>query len=354
MERLLKKYRIEGNIIAVGVSGGADSMALALMAAEQLTHLGKKIVALTVDHGLRPTSADEAQYVAQVMAKFGIEHHILHWEGEKPTTGVEEVARQARYRLIRDWCFDHDINCVMMAHHIQDQAETFLMRLQRGSGLTGLCAMREFEDMGGFIVLRPFLSKNPEELKTYLQQKGIRWVEDESNEDGKYLRNRIRKFLPLLEKQTGISVEDIYQTVVRLQSSEDYIEKNVEDFFAKEVVYEIGDVCYFGVEAFNELHPEMQFRVLAQILCDEYIPRADKVLNLRRMLQKPDFKGTTLGKKEIFIYDKKIWFVPEASFKRKAYRQDWEDFVIRMPKYKHKKLPAKVKYVIIRTVRDDI
>lgn len=352
MEKLFKKYHIDGDIVAIGVSGGADSMALALMAAEQLAPLNKKIVALTVDHGLRPSSADEAQYVAQVMAQFGIEHHILPWIGEKPTTGIEEAARQVRYRLIRDWCFDHDINCVMMAHHLQDQAETFLIRLQRGSGLTGLCAMREFEDMDGFLILRPFLDKNPEELKAYLQQKGVRWVEDESNEDEQYLRNKIRKFLPILEKQIGISAEDICQTVSRLQSSEDYIEKDLEKFFNKEVFFEIGDVYYCNYKAFCELHHEMQFRVLAQILCDMYIPRAEKILNLQRMLQMPDFKGTTLGKKEIFIYDKKIWFVPELSFKRKAYRKDWAEFVVRMPKYKNKKLPAKVKYVITRAVME--
>ena len=239
-----------------------------------------------------------------------------------------------------------------MAHHLQDQAETFLMRLQRGSGLTGLCAMREFEDMGGLSILRPFLDKNPEELKVYLQQKGIHWVEDESNEDEQYLRNKIRKFLPLLEQKIGISAKDICQTVNRLQSSEDYIEKNVEKFFDKEIFCEIGDIYYCSYKAFCELHPEMQFRVLAQILCDMYIPRAEKILNLQRVLQMPDFKGTTLSKREIFIYDKKIWFVPELSFKRKAYRKDWNEFVVRMPKYKNKKLPAKVKYVITRAMAE--
>ncbi|MBR1756488.1 MAG: 7-cyano-7-deazaguanine synthase, partial [Alphaproteobacteria bacterium] len=79
MQNLLEKYKLEDKVIAVGVSGGADSLALVLTAKEQLEPLGKKIVALTVDHGLRPHSAQEAQYVAQVMTRFGIEHHILKW-----------------------------------------------------------------------------------------------------------------------------------------------------------------------------------------------------------------------------------------------------------------------------------
>ena len=199
MQNLLEKYKLEDKIIAVGVSGGADSLALVLAAKEQLEPLGKKIVALTVDHGLRSHSAQEAQYVAQVMTRFGIEHHILKWNGTKPTTAIEETARKMRYKLISDWCLAHNISCVMMAHHLQDQAETFLMRLQRGSGLSGLCAIREFEILDNLIILRPFLSQKPEELKKMLRAKNLRWVEDESNADEQFLRNKIRKFLPILD-----------------------------------------------------------------------------------------------------------------------------------------------------------
>ena len=140
MEDFLLTHNIKNTTVAVAVSGGADSLALVLMAAEMYAVDSIKIVALTVDHGLRSTSAQEAEYVANLMKAHGIEHHILVWEGIKPQTGIEEAARAARYELMREWCLRNDVHYLMVAHHLFDQAETFLMRLQRGSGLKGLCA----------------------------------------------------------------------------------------------------------------------------------------------------------------------------------------------------------------------
>ena len=112
MREFLDKYNIQDDVLAVGVSGGADSLALALLLNECLRPVGKKVVALTVDHQLRPESADEAAYVAQVMEQKGIEHHILVWNENKPKTGIEEAARVARYRLLSAWCHQHQIHCL--------------------------------------------------------------------------------------------------------------------------------------------------------------------------------------------------------------------------------------------------
>ena len=187
MEELFAKYQIKDKVIAVGVSGGADSLALVLQAAEELAVFGRKVVALTVDHGLRPTSRMEAEYVAGLMQKHGIEHHILTWTGEKPATGIEEAARQARYALIAEWCNQNEVNVLLTAHHAKDQAETFLMRLQRGSGLEGLCGIREYSVRDGLVILRPLLGVNPESLRNYLRQRNVVWVEDESNNDTAFL-----------------------------------------------------------------------------------------------------------------------------------------------------------------------
>ena len=355
MEQFLQKHQIEDKTIAVGVSGGADSLALALMAAESLASSGRKIVALTVDHGLRPNSAKEAAYVAQIMQKYDIEHHILPWIGQKPQTGVEEAARAARYGLMADWCHKNNVHCIMLAHHSQDQAETFLMRLERGSGLSGLCAMREVSNFGSLLILRPLLNTSPQQLQKYLQQKNIRWIEDESNQDERFLRNKIRKFLPLLEQKIGISTKDICQTTIRLQSAEDFIQNEVKKFLATEVIFERKDICHISCPTFNALHYELQFRVLAEIFCNIYIPRANSILNLAARLKQAEFKSATLGNKEILRYKDEIWIVPKLATKGKSYRHKWQDFVGHNPQYKKQKLPFKAKFALVQTeVKGDL
>ena len=134
IKEFLEKYGLtDVQEFAVAVSGGADSLALVLMMQEELAPLGKKIVALTVDHKLRGESTEEALYVGRIMKAYQIEHHILTWNGEKPKNGIEEAAREARYNLLVDWCQQKKISVLAIAHQALDQAETFFMRLQRGS-----------------------------------------------------------------------------------------------------------------------------------------------------------------------------------------------------------------------------
>lgn len=351
MEKLLNKYGIDDKTLAVGVSGGADSLALVLMANEELSKYGRRVVALTVDHGLRPDSHQEAEYVAEIMAQYGIEHHILQWTDTKPLTGVEEAARHARYRLINEWCCENEVNCVMMAHHLRDQAETFLMRLQRGSGLNGLCAMRELEIIDDLIILRPFLHTNPKDLRAYLQNRNIRWIEDESNGDERYLRNKIRKFLPILAKHTGITVNNLAATAERLQNADEYIQNCVLEWMEGNVFYELGEVHYFSLSDFLQQSSEIQFRVIAEFLRQKYIPRAASVLRLLQNLQQSDFKSATLGKKEILLYDKKLWIIPELEVKGKSYRAKWKEFCQRHPEYKERKMPYKVKFAMMRSYK---
>ena len=157
-----KKHKIDDETIAVGVSGGADSLALALM----LKDNGKKVVALTVNHCLRQEAEAEAEYVAELMKKHNIEHHILVWtDGSKVKKGVEERARDARYNLMISFCKDNNIKVLATAHHLRDQAETFLLRLQRGSGLFGLSSMLPVSERDKIVLIRPLLDRSPEDLK---------------------------------------------------------------------------------------------------------------------------------------------------------------------------------------------
>ncbi len=348
MEELLEKYQIKDNIIAVGVSGGADSLALVLQAAEELAVFGRKIVALTVDHGLRTTSRTEAEYVAKLMEKYGIEHHILTWSGEKPQTGVEEAARQARYSLIKNWCQENGVRVLMTAHHAKDQAETFLMRLQRGSGLEGLCGIREYSVRDGLIILRPLLHVFPEDFRLYLQKKSIVWVEDESNADTSLLRGRLRQFLPELADKTGIDVAKICGAVQNLQSAEDFIEQQLDLLLAHNVLWDCATVCRFKYTAYLSWHKEMKFRVLARLCRRDYIPRAESVLKLIDALNILPFNGATLGGKEFILTGEWIWVVPEHVSNEEKIRKIWKDFMQKHPQYQNIKIPYKAKVAILK------
>ncbi|MBQ7632967.1 MAG: tRNA lysidine(34) synthetase TilS [Alphaproteobacteria bacterium] len=348
MQEFLAKYKIKSQRIAVAVSGGADSLALVLMVKEQLAVFGYEIIALTVSHGLRPSSEEEARYVAKIMQQYGIEHHILYWRGTKPTTGVEEAARLARYKLLTEWCRQNSVGVLLTAHHLQDQAETFLMRLQRGSGLEGLCCMREITERDGVLILRPLLYCAPEIMQNYLQQKGIEWVKDESNSDTRYLRNRIRAFLPQLENETQISTECLALTAKRLQSAEDYIEQQTDAVFGGQV-QSINDVVYYFKYAdFLNWHDEIKFRILARLCRREYIPRAERLLNAITQMRKLPFAGLTLGGKEIFKAYDKIWVVPELKAKRKPSREMWKNFVQENPQYQNQRIPHKARVAILQ------
>lgn len=152
---------------AVGVSGGADSLALVYLLREWALRCGKKIVALTVDHQLRPTSRQEADYVAKLMRQAGIEHHILTWEGEKPVSGIETAAREARYRLLEDWCLSNGIYTIFMAHHKRDQAETFFYPAaagQRSGWFVRDCSGEQRRQIDGFAAIVGYCTGGSERL----------------------------------------------------------------------------------------------------------------------------------------------------------------------------------------------
>ncbi len=181
--------------LAVAVSGGADSLALCLGAQEWAVARGGAVTALTVDHGLRAGSADEAALVGDWLRARGIEHRVLPWRGEKPRRGVQARARDARYGLLRDWCRGHAVLHLLVAHHADDQAETVLMRAGRGSSFDGLAGMAALTDTDTPRLLRPLLGLGRARLKATLRARGQVWVEDPSNRDPRYARVRVRAAL---------------------------------------------------------------------------------------------------------------------------------------------------------------
>lgn len=178
--------------LAVAVSGGPDSLALALLADDWARARGGRVVALTVDHGLRKDSAAEARQVAAWLRRRKISHRVLRWEGEKPQKGVMAAARAARYRLLEDWCRQAGVLHLLLAHQQEDQAETLLMRLARGSGPDGLSAMSPQLCLRHVRLLRPLLGMARAELKRHLEALGQPWIEDPSNANPAFERARLR------------------------------------------------------------------------------------------------------------------------------------------------------------------
>ena len=179
--------------VAVAVSGGPDSLALLLLAHRAF---GPQAVALTVDHALRASSADEAAMVGRVCSDLGVEHATLRWDGPKPSANIQAEARQARYRLMGDWCVAQGIAWLLTGHHADDQAETLLMRLARGSGTGGLAGIRAARDLGGGVtLLRPLLNERRASLAAVVAAAALSPVDDPANRDPRHDRTAARGLL---------------------------------------------------------------------------------------------------------------------------------------------------------------
>ncbi|PWC84296.1 cell cycle protein [Azospirillum sp. TSH100] len=187
--------------VAVGVSGGGDSVALVLLLRHWVAERGGSLLALTVDHGLRPESAAEAAAVGQAMARLGVPHRVLRWDGAKPAGGLQAAARAARHRLLGAACSETGILHLALAHHRDDQAETVLLRLARGSGIDGLAGMPPVRADGAVRVIRPLLNFSHVRLLATCRAEGVDWIEDPSNHNPRFARARLRAACDLLGRE---------------------------------------------------------------------------------------------------------------------------------------------------------
>jgi len=178
--------------IAVGVSGGPDSMALMVLADRWARARGGAAWALVVDHRLRPESAAEAQTVGVWLAARGIPHAVLPWDGEKPDTGVQEAARAARYRLLAGWCRERGCLHLLTAHHRDDQAETYLIRRRAGSLTDGLAGMASVRELPQLRLVRPLLGVAKARLVAFLDAESQDYLRDPSNRNPAFERSRLR------------------------------------------------------------------------------------------------------------------------------------------------------------------
>jgi tRNA(Ile)-lysidine synthase len=181
------------------------------------------VAVATVDHGLRPESAHEAALVARAAAGFGLPHRTLHWRGEKPAHGVPEAAREARYALLVAHAREIGASHLITAHTQDDQAETVLMRLARGSGPAGLAGMRPLVDRDGIHHARPLLGVPKADLVALCREHGWPFVEDPTNRDERFARPRWRRLAPLLAAE-GLTPKRLARLAARVRRAEEALE----------------------------------------------------------------------------------------------------------------------------------
>lgn len=215
--------------LALAVSGGRDSMALLYLAARYAAPRGRALIALTVDHGLRAESAREAETVGQAARALAVPHRTLVWR-EVPRGNLEAAAREARYRLMAEACAEAGAGALLIGHTEDDQAETVLMRLARGSGVDGLSAMAPRLHRLGVLLLRPLLAVPRARLEARLRADRVGWLDDPMNEDRRFARVRIRKAADVLGG-AGLTPRRLAQTArhmararVALEAASDALE----------------------------------------------------------------------------------------------------------------------------------
>jgi tRNA(Ile)-lysidine synthase len=246
---LLERFRADldalippGTRFGVAVSGGPDSLALLLLAAAARP---SEIEAATVDHGLRPESRDEAEAVADICESLGIPHAVLAIEWDiPPGSAIQEKAREVRYGALAAWMLESDLETVATAHHLDDQAETLVMRLNRGAGVRGLSGMRPLVSLPGHPDLRlarPLLGWRQRDLAAVCAAASLRPLADPSNEDERHERVRVRH---ALAKAGWLDPDALARSASNLAEADDAVEwaaaaewTRFARFIADEVIY---------------------------------------------------------------------------------------------------------------------
>ena len=258
--------------IGLAVSGGGDSMALMHLAQRWG---GAHLHVVSIDHGLRPEAAGEAAMVAQAAHQLGLAHTTLRWRGWDGHGNLQDRARQARQSLLRDWAQQVGVTAILLGHTRDDQAETVLMRLARGSGVDGLAGMQPAREDQGMRWLRPLLGLARAQLRDWLRAQGVGWVDDPSNDDPGFDRIKARQALAQLAPM-GVSAARLSETAQRMDEAREVLNMAARDAAKRICRIEHGDIV-FDAPALDALPAETRNRLVAEALCvissNPYRPR---------------------------------------------------------------------------------
>lgn len=253
--------------VGIAVSGGPDSLALLAMLARWAAKRPQRptLTVFTVDHGLRPEAKDEADLVVRCARELGLEAIVLEWQGEKPVSGLQAAARAARYRLIGEVMDWRDISVLLTGHHMDDQAETILMRIAHGSGVTGSAGMSQWSEVEGVRVFRPLLAVRRRELEEVVAAMGWRAASDPSNADPSFERVRWRAAMPQLEA-LGLTIERLAQFGARLARADRALADFASRAYAALVRLDPLGTARLDRAALRDQPDAIRLRVLARII----------------------------------------------------------------------------------------
>jgi tRNA(Ile)-lysidine synthase len=285
-------------VFAVAVSGGSDSVALALLTKQWCDrHAAQNatVIALTVDHRLRPESTAEAEQVAKWMAQYPIPHRILTWQHDGIATLTGNLlaeARKARYQLLSDYCTQHALTALLIGHSEDDQAETIALRQERRAGAVGLAGISARSIWAGIPVLRPLLATSRHILQEFLTANHQPWLSDPSNENPHFARIRIRQAL----QNNPSARNNLLQRGKEMAQERQKIEQDFLDFAEKSVRWYPPHPLAITRADWQNLMPEKAADALSRLLVAvsgrDYPPRYRELERLAQHLHEPRGKAT--------------------------------------------------------------
>ena len=278
--------------LAIGVSGGPDSLALAILADRWARQRNGAVWALVVDHRLRPDSTAEARQVARWLAARGILHAVLVWNGDKPATGIQEAARAARYRLLGDWCAERGCLHLLTAHHRDDQAETFLIRRRAKSGVDGLAGMSAVRELPHLRLVRPLLGIPKASLVAFLVAERQEYLQDPSNRNSAFERSRIRMDSKS-EESEGVIASMRDKAAARIVR-----ERQLAALLARAVTLHPAGFALIDpapIAASGEIGDQALGRLVAVLGGSTYPIRRQRLRRLREELAAKPLRARTLG-----------------------------------------------------------
>ena len=315
---------IKDKKFALAVSGGADSLCLAYFSKIYSSEFKNKIYILIVDHNLRKESHQEATKVQNILKKRKIKSKILKWKGKIPKSNMQKNARDFRYLLLSNYCLKEKIKYLVTAHHEDDQIENFLIRLFRGSGLTGLSSMSTDTKYNKKLkIVRPFLYFKKKDLRYVTLNYFKTYIKDPSNKNEKFLRVRVRKYKKDMERE-GLDTRKIVKTVNNLVSANQALNFYKNKALHKHTSFLSKNRCLINKQIFSQEAGEIIFKSFSDILSlvsgTYYPPRSKKIVNLISRLKKSKFSKSTLGGCVVEEKDNFIFITKELKIKKIAYQ----------------------------------
>jgi len=280
--------------LAVAVSGGPDSLALAILADRWARERSGQICALTVDHRLRPESGDEIRRLGAWLSARAIRHKVLVWTGAKPRTGIQAAARFARYRLLGGWCRDHACLHLITGHHRDDQIETHLIRRRAHSGQDGLAGMSAIRELADCRLLRPLLGVARDRLVAFLEAEGQPFISDPSNLDPAFERSRLRQGDGVPAGNSRLLGE--IRVLGRTRAAREH---ERDTHLARLVSLHSAGFALLDPAMMPETPPEMAERLLSAVTTAiggaSYPPRRARIVRLLANLGQAARRGHTVG-----------------------------------------------------------